>query len=177
MRRSFPAEIEPTQCRTYEVIQSRILREEANMRFKKIVPVVAGFLCFLAERPLEAQPSGCDSLTGVWNYIEPSPPGRSILAKLDDKYTFVYFQTFKSETAASAASTVGDSFAAGVGEYTCAGSNGKYQWKIRMLHSLETELVGKEQILEMSVEGDIARWSFVEADGKRVNPGAARRAK
>lgn len=147
------------------------------MRFTRIVAVVLGSVWMSAVPPVEAQQLGCDSLVGVWDYAEPSPPGRGILARLGNKYTLVYFQTAKAAAAQQSGSTAGSSFFGGVYEYTCQGSNGKYQWKMRALHSQTPEDVGREQTLDMEVQGDIAKWWFIGADGKRGNPGAAKRAK
>lgn len=120
---------------------------------------------------------GCDSLVGVWDYVEPSPPGRAILARLGTKYTFVYFQTAKPAAVPQSGPPAAGNFFAGVYEYTCEGTNGKYQWKMRALHSLEREDVGREQTLDMEAQGDTLKWWFIGADGKRTSPGAAKRAK
>jgi hypothetical protein len=130
----------------------------------------------LAVQAVEAQPSGCDSLVGIWDYVDPSPAGRAIIARLGNKYTLVYFQTARP-AAVPAGSAVGRNFFGGVHEYTCEGSSGKYRLKMRALHSHRPEDVGPEVVLDMEVQGDRSKWWFIEPDGKRINPGAASRVK
>ena len=145
------------------------------MRLIRTGPLVLGLVWLWAVCPVEAQRLGCDTFAGVWDYTEPSPPGRAVIAKLGNKYTLAFFQTVKP--AASAPSGSVATFTAGVSEYTCEGSEGKYRWKMRTLHSVRPEDVGVETALEMELQGESAKWWFIGADGKRGNPGAAKRVK
>jgi hypothetical protein len=128
--------------------------------------------------------AGCDSLTGVWDYVAPSPPGRSVIAKLGTKYTFAFIQTPRQSAVGAAAPTTDAEKAAAYSasgaaafEYSCEGSNGKYRWQMRVLHSLRPEEVGSAMTLEMEVQGDIATWWFLDSGGKRGAPGSARHVK
>ena len=128
--------------------------------------------------------AGCDSLTGVWEYVAPSPPGRAVIAKLGKSYTFAFIQTPRSSGVASAAPATESEKAAAysaagaaASEYSCEGSNGKYRWQIRVLYSLRPEEVGSTSTLEMEVTGDTATWWFLDSAGKRGAPGSARHVK
>lgn len=154
------------------------------MRFTTVVAVMLGVVWSSGAQPVSAQPVGCGSLIGVWEYVEPSPAGRAVIAKLGNKYTFAAVQTPQNAAVARRApSTDAEKAAAysasvaGAWEYSCEGSNGKYRWKMRALYSLRPEEVGSERTLEMEVQGDTAKWWFLEADGKRGNPGAAKHLK
>ena len=154
------------------------------MRFTTVVTIMLGVAWSSGSQPVRAQPAGCDSLVGVWEYVQPSRPGRGVIAKLGDKYTFAAVQTPQNTAVAGrGASTDAEkaaaysASAAGVWEYSCEGSNGKYRWKMRALYSLRPEEVGSERTLEMEVQGDAAKWWFLDADGKRGNPGAAKHLK
>ncbi len=128
--------------------------------------------------------AGCDSLTGVWDYVAPSPPGRAVIAKLGSKYTFAFVQTPRQAAAGAAAPTTDpekaaaySASAAAASDYSCEGSNGKYRWQMRTVYSLRPEEVGSAMTLEMEVQGDTATWWFLDSGGKRGAPGSARHLK
>jgi len=136
---------------------------------------VLGLVWLCGVSSVEGQSSGCDALIGAWDYVEPSPSGRAVIAKLSNKYTLVFFQSVTPAASAPSGSAVSSN--GGVSEYTCEGSSGKYRWKMRTLHSPRPQEIGAESTLEMELQGDSAKWWFIGADGKRNNPGAAKRAK
>lgn len=151
------------------------------MRLRAVVLLVLSWTSPVVLWAADKPSAGCDSLTGVWDYVAPSPPGRSVVAKLGTKYTFAFIQTPRqSAVAAAAPATDAEKAAAysasgaGAFEYTCEGSDGKYRWKMRVLYSLRPEEVGSEIALEMEVRGDTATWWFLDSGGKRGAPGSAR---
>ena len=152
------------------------------MRLTAAVLAVLSWTSPVALRAADKPSAGCDSLVGAWDYVAPSPPGRSVIAKLGTKYTFAFIQTPRQAAVAAAAPATDTEKAAaysasgaGAYEYTCDGSDGRYRWKMRVLHSLRPEEVGSEPALEMEVRGDTATWWFLDSGGKRGAPGSARR--
>jgi hypothetical protein len=120
-------------------------------------------------------------MTGVWEYVAPSWPGRAILARQGSKCTGVWFAqdpnapkaaaTTEAERAAAYAA-----FGGGAWDYTCERLDaGTLRCTLRTLFAKVPSEVGSEATLEMTLDGDNAKWSFIDQDGKRVNPGASRR--
>jgi hypothetical protein len=143
-----------------------------------VIPTV-GFVAILLSATSQAAQSpttGCDSLVGGWEYVEPSSPGRGIIARTGSEYLLVYVDAPKQPpTSALSASSIEN---AGAVEFACEGSGGKYRWtKMRWLYELVPPTDGGVERLDMEVEGDNARWWFLDADGKRGAMGAAKRLK
>ena len=154
------------------------------MRLSAVVLAVLSWTSPVALWAVDKPSAGCDSLIGVWDYVAPSPPGRSVIAKLGTRYTFAFIHTPRQAAVAAAAPATDAEKAAaysasgaGALEYTCEGSDGKYRWRLRVLHSLRPEEVGSEMALEMEVQGDTATWWFLDSAGKRGAPGSARHVK
>jgi hypothetical protein len=119
---------------------------------------------------------GCDTLVGAWEYVEPSSPGRAIIARTGAKYLLVYVAAPQQPTASTpTASSIEN---AGAVEFSCEGNGGKYRWT-RMLwtYELVPAADGGMDTLDMEVQGDNARWWFLDAEGKRGPMGAAKRMK
>jgi len=151
------------------------------MRLSAVALVVLSWGSPVALWSAEKTNASCDSLVGVWDYVAPSPPGRSVIAKLGAKYTFAFIQTPREAAVAAAAPATDAEKAAayaasgaGAFEYTCDGSDGRYRWKMRVLYSLRPEEVGSEIALEMEVRVDTATWWFLDSGGRRGAPGSAR---
>jgi hypothetical protein len=140
--------------------------------------VLAGLLCPVAAGA-EAATGNCDAVLGVWEYKAPRR-GRAIIAKLGNKYTFVFFQTTGEEPPATTPSTDAEQAAVyetpygGASEYTCEGTGGKLHWKGRTLYSAKPAEVGETWVLDMELDGDVARWWFLDEKGKRGPMGEAR---
>jgi hypothetical protein len=123
----------------------------------------------------------CWSLTGVWEYVAPSWPGRAILARQGSKCIGVWFArdpkapATDPKTDAEKAAAFGTS-GGGAWEYTCtAPEGGVLRCKNRTLFSVRPSEVGSEVTLEAVADGDNLKWWFLDREGKRGAPGAARR--
>ena len=73
------------------------------MRLSAVVLAVLSWTSPVALWAADKPGAGCDSLTGVWDYVAPSPPGRSVVAKLGTKYTFAFIQTQRQSAVEAAA--------------------------------------------------------------------------
>jgi hypothetical protein len=104
-----------------------------------------------------ASPNNCDKYLGVWEYVDPSPPGRSIISKYGDTYASIW---------------VGSDIGAAA-EITCGAKRDKF----RIVHSVKPAEVGTEFELEAETTADGLRWWVIGPDGKRGDMGAARRLK
>ena len=124
----------------------------------------------------------CESTVGVWEYVAPTR-GRSIVSRLGDRYTFVWFLTRGPASSTADPTSEGekaaafDNLAGGAAEFTCEGAGGKLRWRIRNLYSASPSAVGGAWALDMELEGDTARWWPLDADGKRGPMASATRAK
>jgi len=131
-----------------------------------------------AEAPTQ---DNCWLITGVWEYVAPSWPGRAILARQGSKCVGVWFArnpnapatdpTTDAERAAAYAASGG-----GAWEYTCERlDGGSLRCKNRTLFSKVPSEVGSEATLEIVQDGDNAQWWFLDREGKRGTLGAGRR--
>lgn len=144
--------------------------------------VLAVFVCPAPSAAAEPTPGSCDDAVGVWDYKEPVQ-GRSIIAKVGERYTFVYFAlterqagpTTGERTQAQKAAAL-DGLAAGAAEYRCEGSGGRLRWEGRSLYAAHPDPGGDPTwTLEMELDGDDARWWFLGPQGERGQMLAARR--
>ena len=62
------------------------------MKLSLVMLAVLGYPSSVALWAAETPRSTCDSLIGVWDYVEPSPAGRAVIAKLGTKYTVAFIQ-------------------------------------------------------------------------------------
>jgi hypothetical protein len=100
----------------------------------------------------------CDKYLGVWEYIEPSAPGRVVVARHGDKYTAIWVTTAGAAAA----------------EMSCAGARATFQ----ILYSMNSAASGTSFTTEAEPERDgVLKWWGIGADGKRGDSGAARRVK
>jgi hypothetical protein len=104
-----------------------------------------------------AASNNCDKYLGVWEYADPSPPGRAIISKYGDTYAAVWVG---SDGAAAA-------------EITCGATRDKFH----ILRSVKPAEVGTDFELEAEATIDGLRWWYIGPDGKRGDMGAARRLK
>ena len=152
------------------------------MKLSIVMLAVLGYPSSVALWAAETPRSTCDSLTGVWDYVEPSPAGRAVIAKLGTKYTIAFIQA-PSPAGAPEPATDAEKAArysasgAGAFDYSCDGSNGKFRMQMRVLHSLRPQEVGSSLTCELELQGDTATWWFLDAAGKRGAPGSAKRLK
>lgn len=132
--------------------------------------------------PLTAAPpaNSCDKYVGVWDNVEPSPPGRWITAKYDGKYAVVWMFTARDRklppgapsTDADKAQAYSTAFA-GSAEVTC----GPKLDKFHILQSVNPADVGTAFEVETEPTPDGMRWWYMKPDGTRGDMGAARRLK
>jgi hypothetical protein len=125
-------------------------------------------------------PNSCDKYVGVWEYVDPSPPGRAIISKYGDKYTLVWVATARDrKLPAGAPSTDADKAQAystafaGAAEMTC----GPVRDRFRIVHHLNPAEVGTEFQTEAEASPDALKWWYIKPDGTRGDMGAARRLK
>jgi hypothetical protein len=108
--------------------------------------------------------SGCDAVVGSWENVPPSDPGRTIISKQSDgTYLAVWIL----------ARAVRNTADAGAWQAKCEVT--RLRWRI--LYSTDAAAVGTEQVQEWEASGDTVRFWFLTPDGKRGQPGAARRLK
>ena len=127
------------------------------------------------------QAPGCDTMVGVWEYVEPSAPGHAIVAKQGSKYLGIFVNTLPEPYTGQTTRTGGqkpqaNSYAvAGAWEYTCEAASGKLRLTLRWLYSsYQPQDVGSEAVLEVELNDRQAKWWFIGADGKRGTMGAGR---
>jgi len=149
------------------------------MRFSLLVLLFLAMQSSSSVMAAEASRKRCDTFVGVWEYVEPSRPGRAVIAKQGDKYTAVWVSTetdrkptepLTDAEKAQAYSTAG----AAAADMTCGPTREKW----RIFYSLRPQEVGAE--FETEIESDrngVLRWWFVRPDGTRGDKGAARRLK
>jgi hypothetical protein len=102
-------------------------------------------------------PNSCDKYLGAWEYVSPSPPGRSVISKYGDKYAIVWITG--SEAAAA--------------DVTCGPTRDRFH----IVYSVDPSAVGSDFELETEATADGIKWWVIGADGKRGEMGAARRLK
>jgi len=152
------------------------------MRLLLASGVLAALLCPSGAQAAESKAGGCDDLLGVWEYLDPNPPGRAVIAKQGTKYVGVFISTRKEPQAPRTEPTSDAEKAAAYSitsaaawEYSCDGSGGKFRTKNRTLYSLRPHEVGSEWTIELEMQGDNAKWWFLGPDGSRGPMIAGRR--
>ena len=125
-------------------------------------------------------PNHCDKYLGVWEYVDPSPPGRAIISKHGDKYSIVWLTTDGDRKLPAGAPTTEaqkaqaySTASAAAAELTC----GPKRDRVRILYHLNPSEVGTEFEIEAESTPDGLRWWFLRPDGTRGNMGASRRLK
>ena len=133
--------------------------------------------------PLTAAPpasNSCDKYVGVWENIDPAPPGRWIAARHGDKYSLVWMFTARDRkvppgapsTEADKAQAYATAFS-GAAELTC----GPKRDTFHILYSVNPAEPGTTFDTETELTPDGMRWWPINADGTRGDMGAARRLK
>ena len=126
--------------------------------------------------------NACDRYVGVWEYVEPSAPGRVSVTRHGDTYTAIWVWTARDrKEAAQAPSTDAEkaeawsTAGAAAAEMTCQGSRATF----RILHSTNPAQKGAVFQNEAQPERDdgILTWHGIGPDGKPGAKGAARRLK
>jgi hypothetical protein len=124
--------------------------------------------------------NSCDKYLGVWEYVDPSPPGRAIISSYGDKYSVVWVTTDQDRKLPAGAATTEahkaqaySTASAGAAELTC----GPKRDRFRILYHLNPSEVGTEFETEAELTPDGLKWWFLRPDGTRGNMGAARRLK
>ena len=124
----------------------------------------------------------CEATVGVWDYDAPNR-GRSIVSRLGDRFTFVWFLTrgplapASDPTTASEKAALYDQLGAGAAEFTCEEAGGRLRWKVTNLYGAAPSSVGASWSLDMELEDATARWWPLDADGRRGTMGSATRAR
>jgi hypothetical protein len=145
------------------------------LSFVLVVPSISSGMA--AERSA----GSCDKYVGVWEYVEPSMPGRSIIAKHGGKYSAVWINTARDRKATTTAPSTEAEMAEA---YSTAGATaaeamtcGPTRDRWRILYSTNPADVGTEFEIDTEFTGDGLKWWIIGPDGKRGAPGAARRLK
>ena len=152
------------------------------MRMLLVGGLLAALTCPGGTQAADSKSSSCDDLVGVWEYLEPTPPGRAVIAKLGTKYVGAFISTRKGPVSVHSELTTDAEKAAAYSatsaaawEYTCEGSGGRLRMKNHTLFSLKPNEVGSEATVELELQGDSAKWWFLGPDGKRGTINAGRR--
>jgi hypothetical protein len=124
--------------------------------------------------------NNCDKYLGVWEYVDPSPPGRAIISRHGDKYSIVWVATDRDRKLPAGAPTTEAQKAqaystgsAGAAELTC----GPKRDRFRILYHMNPSEVGTEFEAEAQATADGLTWWYLRPDGTRGDMGAARRLK
>jgi hypothetical protein len=128
----------------------------------------------------DATAENCWGIAGVWEYVAPSWPGHAIVARQGNKCVGVWFARDLKASATDAttdAEKAGAYSAMGGGawDFTCESKGPLLRCKNRTLSSKRPSEIGSEAPLEAQMDGDNLKWWFLDRDGKRGDPGAARR--